>query len=294
LRYEYRLSETSWTPAPQRSLSFANLAPGQYEFEVRAINDDRMYSKPATVIFSIAAPLWQRWWFISALLVLVAFTIYVFFRYRLTQLLELERMRTRIATDLHDDIGSNLTKISILSEIVKQRSNQDDKGNFLTSIADISRESVSAMSDIVWSINPGKDSLLELTRRMRQYAEDLCQQSSLQLNFNSFESSSDLKLNADIRRNVYMIFKESLNNIVRHSKASEVWVDFGNKDHQLILLVRDDGAGFEGSLMGDGGNGLVNMQKRAAALKGEFDITSNPNEGTKIVLAVPLERPFWK
>ncbi len=293
LKYEYRFGDADWTTTSERTVNFANLGAGDYQFEVRAITADRNYSQPATVAFRIAAPFWQSPWFIVGLLTITAFLIYVFYRYRLTRLLEVANMRTSIATDLHDDIGSNLTKISILSEVVKQRSKQTEEVNLLDSIADISRESVSAMSDIVWSINPNKDSLLDLTRRMRGHSEEICGQSGLRLRFNASETLSKLKLNAEIRRNVYLIFKESLNNIVRHSKAAEVSINFGIRENHLYLSVGDDGSGFEQTPEREG-NGLPNMKKRAQDLNGKLEIYSNKNEGAKIVLQVPLERNFWK
>ncbi len=98
-------------------MNFANLASGDYRFEIRAVTADRIYSQtPATISLRIATPIWQRWWFAAAILALAALSIYGFYRFRLNKFLEIERTRTRIATDLHDDIGTNLSKISLLSE----------------------------------------------------------------------------------------------------------------------------------------------------------------------------------
>ena len=156
LKYEYRLSGSEWTPTTERTINFANLSSGEYRFEVRTITVDRLYSQSATIAFQIATPFWKRWWFIALTMALAALAVYFFYRSRLARLLQMERMRTRIATDLHDDIGANLTKISILSEVAKQRlGNGDaDANNPLTSIARIARESVASMGDIVWAISP--------------------------------------------------------------------------------------------------------------------------------------------
>ncbi|MDQ3749341.1 MAG: ATP-binding protein, partial [Acidobacteriota bacterium] len=155
------------------------------------------------------------------------------------------------------------------------------------SIADISRESVSSMSDIVWAINPKKDSLLDLTRRMRGYAEETLQQCGIRLKFEAPLADSDLKLDANTRRNIYLIFKESLNNIVRHSQASKVEVDLKIAGKELILRIGDNGKGFDTSQEYDG-NGLLSIKKRAADAGGSLEINSLDGAGTKIVLRAPI------
>lgn len=209
-------------------------------------------------------------------------------------------MRTRIATDLHDDIGANLTKIAILTEVAQQRFAplaKDESGfgagGLLENIAETSRESVASMSDIVWAINPKKDSLLDLTRRMRRHAEETLQQRDILLKFHAPAADFELKLDADTRRNVYLIFKESLNNIVRHARATTVKINFRQTPDALFLRIADDGSGFDHTREADG-NGLASMRKRAAGFGGTLEITSACGEGTTIVLRVELARGFWK
>jgi signal transduction histidine kinase/ligand-binding sensor domain-containing protein len=292
LKYEYRFGEADWTATSERTVNFANLGAGKYQFEVRAQTADRLVSQPATVSFRIAAPHWQRWWFIAALLALTALVIYGFYRFRLSRLLEVANMRTRIATDLHDDIGANLTKIAILSEVAQQQSGQKNTengtDNLFGSVAEISRESVSAMGDIVWAINPKKDSLLDLTRRMRSFAEDILERRDIRLEFHAPLPAPDLKLDANIRRNIYLIFKESVNNIVRHSGASVVKIDFLFAGKELVLQVADDGKGFDTQQEYDG-NGLLNIKNRARDCGGRLEIDSVTGKGTKIVFRAKLK-----
>ncbi len=283
LKYEYRLGDTDWIPSPERSVNFANLSPGNYVFEVRAETSDRIYGKPATVGFNIAAPLWQRPWFLLIALILFAGILYLAYKNRLRRLIEVERMRTRIATDLHDDIGSNLTKISILSEVVQQRLPASSDGELLQMIAETSRESVSAMSDIVWAINPKKDSLLDMTRRMRQYAQETVGQRGIYFELNAPPTIEALRLNADTRRNIYLVFKESLNNIVRHANAANVMIDLRFEAGELTMSIADDGSGFDIERDFDG-NGLASMKKRAFELGGSLSVISTPNQGTSITL----------
>lgn len=208
-------------------------------------------------------------------------------------------MRTRIATDLHDDIGANLTKISILSEVAQQRFKQESTGesvngtsNILGSVADISRESVSAMGDIVWAINPERDSLLDLTRRMRQHAEEIFERREIDLEFNATAHSRELKLDADTRRNVYLIFKEAVTNVVRHSEARAVVIEFAMHAGGLILRITDNGKGFVTDAEAEG-NGLLNMHRRAEDIGGTLSVDSVKGEGTSVALHVILKSSGW-
>ena len=288
LRYEYRLGGESaeWIPTTERTLNFANLASGDYRFEIRSVTADRIYSQtPATISLRIATPIWQRWWFIAGLSALLIFSVYLFSRYRLSRLLEMERMRTRIATDLHDDIGANLTRISLLSEVAKQKS-ENGSGSLLTSIADIARESVASMNDIVWAISPDNDSLLDLTRRMRQHAEEVFSFREIDLDFNA--PASDLKLSVGVRRDVLLIFKEAVNNAAKHSDCSKVEIDFRVEHSILSLRIKDNGSGFDSENQTSDGQGLRSMTRRARALGGKLDIQSN--DGTTIKFELPLPK----
>ncbi len=288
LKYEYRFGDADWTQTIERTVNFTNLAAGEYLMEVRAQTADRIYSLPATVAFRIAAPLWQRWWFIASLLLLTALAGYFFYKNRLSRLLEMERMRTRIATDLHDDIGANLTRISLLSEVAKQNSENGKPSNLLTSIADIARESVASMNDIVWAISPEHDRLLDLTRRMRQHAEEVFTFREIDLEF-SAPSAADIKLSVGARRDLLLIFKEAVNNAAKHSDCIKVLIDFRCQDAIVRLSVKDDGKGFEIDSDSEG-QGLRSMKRRATALGGKLRIDSPKDEGTIVEFEMPLPK----
>ncbi|MBA3769146.1 MAG: hypothetical protein H0X08_01350 [Blastocatellia bacterium] len=290
LKYEYRLNEASeWTQTTERTVNFANLSAGNYELEVRAQTADRIYSLvPATLSIRIDAPLWQRWWFIAASLLLTGFAIYLFYRKRLDRLLELERIRTSIATDLHDDIGANLTRISLLSEVAKQKS-ENGNGNLLTSIADIARESVASMNDIVWAISPDHDSLLDLTVRMRRHAEEIFALRDIDLIFDAPVADADLKLSVGVRRDVLLIFKEAVNNAARHSDCTKVEIDFLLDGTKLSLRIADNGKGFIENSENDG-QGLRSMTRRAELHGGKLKIDVRSGNGTAVELLLPLPR----
>ncbi len=289
MKYEYRLNNAAeWVSTTERTVNFSNLNSGKYLFEVRTITADRLYSKNASATFQIAAPIYLRWWFIAAMLLLSVLAIYLFYKNRLTRLLETERMRTLIATDLHDDIGANLTRISLLSEVAKQKS-ENGNGNLLTSIADIARESVDSMNDIVWAIAPEHDSLLDLTRRMRQHAEEVFALREIDLDFNVPPSVNDLKLSVGIRRDVLLIFKEAVNNAVRHSNCTKAEIEFRGDQSILFLQIKDNGHGFITPTESDG-QGLRSMTRRAKALGGKLKIDSSPRKGTTVEFELSMTK----
>ena len=289
LRYQYKLEGASdeWSHlADGRTVNFSNLAPGAYRFLVRAINADNVLSEtPASVSFTILPPVWQRWWFILLTAALLGLVAYALYRYRVTRLLQLEQVRTRIAADLHDDIGANLTTIAVLSEVVHQQINGASAmvEAPISSIARLSRESVSSMSDIVWAINPKKDSLRDLTRRMRAFATDSFTSHNIDFEFQPPAADLDMKVGADVRRTVYLIFKEAVNNIARHSACQKARIDIHIEGTRLLLRIEDDGQGFDAVTVSEG-NGLQSMRKRAKDSDGEVSISANQPHGTIVTL----------
>ena len=196
-------------------------------------------------------------------------------------------MRTRITTDLHNDIGANLTRISLLSEVANQQAANGSVRKILPSIAEIPRESVASMNDIVWAISPDHDSLLDLTRRMRQNAEEVFALRDIDLDFNA-SPASDLKLSVGVRRDVLMIFKEAVNNAAKHSECARVAIDFRVENLVLNLRIADDGKGFYSQNERGDGQGLRSMTRRAKALDGKLTIESKAEGGTTVAFEMPL------
>jgi ligand-binding sensor domain-containing protein len=298
LRYQYQLegADRDWSlSTEQRSINYASLSPGKYRFRVRAVNSDGTVSpEPAVVALTILHPVWQAWWFLATAGTVLALLACALYRYRVAQLLAIERMRARIATDLHDDIGSSLSQIAILSEVARRKIENTDAraAGPLTDIVTVSGELVDAMSDIVWSINPKHDHLSNLEYRMRRFATDVLTACKIDLEFRGTTTQPDLRVGADIRRQVFLIFKEAVNNIARHSGASLATAEFRVVQEHLVLQLTDDGTGFD-STAGWNGNGLFNMRKRALELGGTLVIESIPNHGTTLTLRVPLTYQHW-
>ena len=445
LRYQYKLENAAedWSqPSFERSVNFANLAPGSYKFLVRAVNGAGATSEnPAVVSFTIAPPFYRTWWFAALAIIITAGLIFALDRFRvrktrqvenalfkskesetrfrtlaetasdaiitineesiivfvndaaekifgyakseligeklmilMPELLrsqhdaglrryrttnqrriswagielpgrhktgaeiplelsfgefeldgklyftgiardvserrkaeealqksreerfaELEKVRTRIATDLHDDIGSSLTQIAVLTEVARGHSQLQSIKTPLERISAVSNELVEAMSDIVWAINPRKDNLRELAQRMRRFAADVFTARQIKFDFHAPDWETKLQLGANIRREVFAIFKECVNNIVKHSEAMRATIDFEILSDSLLLKISDDGRGFnsEQMLSADftpekGGNGLLNIRRRAEELGGKCEIISFTGGGTSVLLEIPL------
>jgi signal transduction histidine kinase len=287
----------------QRTVTYANLAPGRYTFVVRAVNSDGIVSvNPASIRFAILPPIWQRAWFLMLAALISGVMAYALYRYRVARLLDMANLRTRIATDLHDDIGANLTRIALLSEVATRRRvleagvagggahamlvTEEEDGP-LSSIARIARESVSSMSDIVWAINPARETLLDLTRRMRQHADEIFTLRDIRLRFDASDVRPELRLGVDVRRDLLLIFKESVNNAARHSSCTSVEISCRVEGSRLVLTIADNGTGFDASLESEG-QGLRSMRRRAQRLRGTLDIASGAGLGTIVTLSVPL------
>ena len=295
LRYQYMLegADRDWSErSASRSVDYANLAPGRYRFRVRAVAPDgRVSERPAVFAFVVLRPFWQRWWFLGAIALVLAAAAEAIHRARVTRMVELERVRTRIATDLHDDIGASLSQIAILSEVAHRKAGEGAPAtrDALSRIAETSRELVDSMSDIVWAINPRRDRLSDVVQRMRRFANDACSARDVALAFRAPAGDDQLKLGPDVRRQAYLVLKESVNNAARHSGCSRVAVELRIEGDRLVLEVRDDGRGFDPGADFEG-HGLASMRRRAAELGGTLDLLSNPGEGTRVRLEVPVGR----
>ncbi len=294
LRYQYKLEgvDPDWsTPTEERSINYAHLAAGSYQFLARAINQEGIVSTEAAAFrFRILPPLWQRWWFLILAASALGLAIYAAHRSRVARLVELERVRTRIATDLHDDIGANLSLIAMLSEVARGRLSRDDLQlkEWFSTIAATSRDTVDAMSDIVWAVNPKRDQLRDLVQRMRRFSDDICGAGEIELHFRAPDPGRDLRVGADLRREVFLIFKESINNIVRHSGCSKANVELQIERGWLNLQMSDNGRGCDATRTTDG-HGIESMRLRANKLGGSLEVASPTGNGTNVTLRVPLD-----
>jgi len=204
--------------------------------------------------------------------------------------LMLERERTRIAKDVHDDVGASLTRISILSELVNNNASYPEKIKpWIRQIHDISHEVIQEMTQIIWALNPKNDPLEGLVAYIRRFAIEYFEPGPAKCTFDLPEELPGLLISGEIRRNIYLCLKESLHNIVKHAGAAEIMISMKVNGEGLILKIKDDGKGFDLNNLESNGNGLINMKKRMSVIGGDFLIHSQENEGTEISLVVPIK-----
>jgi signal transduction histidine kinase/ligand-binding sensor domain-containing protein len=291
--YYYQIKGLSdeWIRSNDHSVIFTGLAPGHYIFRVKAINVEGVESKSISELkIYIKPPFWKTGWFLSTLLTIIALTAYGMHRLRIKRILAVEKIRNRVARDLHDDMGSTLSTINILSSMAKAKLNADvvKTGEYINKISDNSQRMMEAMDDIVWAIKPANDSMQKVVGRMREFATNVFEAKDIELEFIVDEEVNDAKINMEARRDFFLIFKEAVNNAAKYSKCDKAKVNVFVENNKLMLEVKDNGIGFDVKTA-DSGNGLGNMQKRADVLKAKLKIISKMVEGTTITLSVPLK-----
>ncbi len=286
-RFQYRLLNLSpeWSPlTEQRAVTYANLDPGEYAFEVRAINNDGVVStKPASINFSILPPFWQRWWFQALAALMLAGILIALHRYRVAKLLEIERTRLRIARDLHDEVGSTLSSISFFAQAIHQEAGEhkiNGSGKFLSLISESSSHAKEAISDIIWSIDPSNDDWEKISAKLRRYASDVLESRGIRYEIELPSSCSIDKMDMERRRHFWLLFKEMVMNAVKHAQCTEVKIRLFMDGKLLHLIVQDNGIGID-PVMPTNGNGVQNIRARAQSLRADLDLQSSPAFGTQ-------------
>lgn len=266
-------------------IRYEQLPPGDYVFKTKAINQDGEEGKETDLKFTVVPPFYRTWWFIILTTIAIAAVLYSIYRYRLQKAIEMEKLRTRIATDLHDDIGATLSSISMYSQAVKNQLKEKNPQleNVLDKMGENSRDMVNSISDIVWAINPDNDDGEKLIKRMENYATDICAVKNIALHFNAEEKLKSTVLPLEHRKNIYLIFKEAVNNAVKYSNARNIWVQLSLQNKNLSMHIKDDGNGFDEATVKKN-NGLKNLHTRAVEIKGTIAVDSVEGKGTTVSL----------
>jgi signal transduction histidine kinase len=288
--YEIQLKgfEKKWYSVNhQTSANYANLFGGNYDFNVR---NKAFPNKITSVKFHLEEAFWQRTWFIPtmiAYLLLLGGIIFYFFNvYRLKQKLRFQNVRNDIAADLHDDVGATLSSISFLTEIAKKRlkDKPEDVSMILDKILSDSKQMVQTMRGMIWSMNPSNDNAVDFFGKIENLVVESLKDHQIKVQFNC-TITNETKLSVEQQRNVFLVFKESINNIMKYAKATEVEVVIVIEKKWLMIQIQDNGIGFESTDESEG-NGLRNMKNRIIQLGGTFEISGN--KGTRLRFMLPL------
>lgn len=304
-KYSFLLEgyQDNWSePSFNAGFSFRNLPPGNYRLLAKCI-DSFQNKGPVKCLLNITIrpPFWKTWWFmmISAMLV-IGSTVLVIRKIQEAKYRELlmdlekrnaiDRERLRISQDMHDEIGASLTQIAILSEIVKTKNNdQEEVMKLINRISGISGTVVDDLGEIIWAMNPKNDDLPSFVAYLREHASEYLATAGIDGKFSFPDECPQIPMASEQRRNIFLVVKEALHNVVKHSGADEVNVSLGLSDKLILINIEDNGKGFETDKCSGIGNGLTSMRGRIEALGGSYSITSMTGEGTQIQFSVTLD-----
>lgn len=292
INYKYKLSniDKSWIFDKSNEVRYANLPSGNYRFSVSASNDWGMWAEPTEIFFRIKKPFWETWWFILTMLLIIILIVYSIINYRLQNIIKLEKLRSKISADLHDEIGSGLSEISILSELLKfnlKSETELEKG--LERIGSSTRSLIDKLSDIIWIVNPQKESLKGMILRIQDNYQELLYHSDISLNIVNLDLLENVVLPLEVRQNLYLLSKEAINNSLKYSGCTNVDFEVKKRDKKFWIEIRDDGEGFDVETV-KRGNGLFNMKKRAANIEAKIVIDSSKGRGTTIRVEVEFKK----
>jgi ligand-binding sensor domain-containing protein/two-component sensor histidine kinase len=296
-QYAWRLDgffEGAWVYGRhQRSVTFTNLLPGEYVIRVKASNSDGIWNEEGASLRVTITPLyWQTWWFGMAVSLVVAAGIWWVYRFRVRRLVEMERLRLRIANDLHDELASNLTSIAMFGKILQDdeaapTAPQGHRGQLLERITDLSHQSVASIRDIIWALDRKVETLESLLLRVEDWAQSACRARGIEFRMEVPPEGRLPKhdLHAERRQHLWLFLKEAINNALKHSKCNRVTISVHYLRGLLHVHIEDDGVGFI-PIDREAGKGLTTMRTRAKELGGEFEIKSEAGRGTTVTLVL--------
>jgi ligand-binding sensor domain-containing protein/signal transduction histidine kinase len=306
VRFKYRLEghETAWTEAGETRVAYYNkVPPGNYRFHVIACNEDGVWNETGGVLDVTVQPqFWQTWWFRTAASLCLVGIVVAVVRYLSTQKLRrrlqsleqqeaLEKERSRIARDLHDQLGANLTQVALLSEMAEADKNSPAEiESHAQQISQTARETARSLDEIVWAVNPSNDTLEGLVNYVCKYAQEYLALAGLRYRADVPAQLPAITIPPEVRHNVFLAFKEAVNNVVKHAQASEVRVRLQLPPGNFALSIEDNGRGMGGrdANATPARNGLRNMRKRMEDIHGEFSISPGTGGGTIVCLTVPI------
>jgi ligand-binding sensor domain-containing protein/signal transduction histidine kinase len=305
--FRYRLSphETAWIERPWnvRTVHYSKLPHRDYQFQVQACNEDGVWSEhPGALAIKVLPPFWHTWWFITltsaGLLGMIVGSVHYVSTQRLQRQVAalrqkeaLEKERARIARDIHDQVGANLTQLSLLGELVESdKDHPKEVEEHARHIEQTALETTRALDEIVWTVNPSNDTLDGLINYVCKYAQDYLSLAGLRYRLEVPPQLPNISITPELRHNVFLAAKEAVNNVVKHSQAKAVWLRLRLELGRFTLEIEDNGRGLSPDAANKGRNGLRNMRKRLEDVGGEFSIAPGAEGGTRVSLTAPLGR----
>jgi two-component sensor histidine kinase len=283
--FSYRLRELSdnWTNiGAQNFTSLIGLNPGTYHLQVKAANEDGVWSSPIELTLIFLPKWYQTWWFKSIIALLIIGLLYGLYRYRLSQIKKEQQIRQRIASDLHDDIGSTLNSIKVFANLSLMK--PENNTAYLMQLKEGVQSAIVGVRDMVWVLDDKQDTFSHLVQRVEQFISPLASAQGIDFEKSLEASLSDSMLQKEEKRNLYLIIKEAFNNSVKYSGATSLQLQIKKALYdKYVIVIRDNGKGFDVSTIKNG-NGLNNLRYRATQIKYSIDISSSPGNGTVITL----------
>lgn len=288
-QFQYRLSGfdskwSSWSNESQKD--YTNIPEGDYTFEVKSKNYYEAEGSIASFPFSILPPWYRTWWAYLTYFLLISGMLYTAYKIRVQQIIKVERLRNKIAGELHDEVSATLSSITYFAEAINRDENLDKKAKFVSLISESAGDAKEKITDIVWSINPENDGWSQFIAKCRRHASDLLESKDIKYSLKMDEEISG-KMPMEFRQHLWLIYKEVLTNLARHSHARNVDIILKVENGEVQLTIQDDGVGFNLDKQRLG-NGVNNIIKRSNMINGSISIDSSQGFGTRWSLKVKI------
>lgn len=279
-RYRLRESSEDWNSlGTKRFISLITTPPGTYVLQVQASNENGEWSDPIELTLVFQPKWFQTWQFKLLVALLFLASVYSLYRFRLRQLKKEQTIRTKLASDLHDDLGSTLNSVKVYTNLALM---ENDKDKYINKIKESAQEAITGVKDMIWVLDDRKDTVEDLFSRVSQFASPLCEVHAIAYNYEIDDNARHHKLSGAEKRNLYMILKESVNNTCKYSQATTIKIHFSANRKKPDLTIKDNGKGFDQGVITEG-NGLKNMKLRARQINFMIEMQSTQS-GTEIHL----------
>ncbi|MEI6433961.1 MAG: two-component regulator propeller domain-containing protein [Bacteroidota bacterium] len=296
VKYKFKLQglDDNWSALSSRTEApYGNIPPGNYTFLVKAMNSEGYWSREFKYSFSIRPPWWETWWaYIAYILIVVAgiwASIYFTLEFQRRKIRLIENERNRISRELHDDIGAELSRITVISQLLQKKTNMDgDIQEKLRKISDAGKRVLGSIGEIIWTMNPQNDDLESLVAYIRRFVTEYLETNDIEVNIEFPDEIPEKAISDEYRRNVFLVVKEAIYNITKYSMATSVRLSMKLREKMVEFEISDNGTGFSVNEKQNRGNGLRNMNQRMKDIGGTFFISSEINQGTLIRISFPV------